>query len=241
MNDHTTRRMYTKRAPGDINIYAMNEDLTTQELSKEEKEYLYNRAYYLKNKEKNKERDRKRSQKYCIKNKKKISEYYKAYCEKEGMKEKLKVKYKEYYQRNKEKITSKNKKYYYANKRRCYEVGYEYSKKRAATDEMFAVKLKLRNLVSSAFRRIKQSKSTNTQQLLGCSWVEAKLHIESLFTDGMTWENHGTWHIDHIKPVCSFTENELHLMNHITNLRPLWAKDNLCRPDDGSDLIMNPK
>ena len=38
MNDHTTRRMYTKRAPGDINIYAMKEDLTTQELSKKEKE-----------------------------------------------------------------------------------------------------------------------------------------------------------------------------------------------------------
>lgn len=51
MNDHTTRRMYTKRAPGDINIYAMNEDLTTQKLSKEEKKQLTNRRWYEANKE----------------------------------------------------------------------------------------------------------------------------------------------------------------------------------------------
>jgi hypothetical protein len=43
--------MYTKRAPGDINIYAMNEDLTTQKLSKEEKKQLTNRRWYEANKE----------------------------------------------------------------------------------------------------------------------------------------------------------------------------------------------
>jgi len=49
MKDHTTRRMYTKRAPGDINIYAMKEDLTTQELSKEEKARLANERWYERN------------------------------------------------------------------------------------------------------------------------------------------------------------------------------------------------
>jgi hypothetical protein len=41
MKDHTIRRMYTKRASGDINIYAMKENLTTQEISKKEKGRLY--------------------------------------------------------------------------------------------------------------------------------------------------------------------------------------------------------
>ena len=54
MNDHTTRRMYTKRAPGDINIYAMNEDLTTKELSKIEKQRLANRQSYQRYKEERK-------------------------------------------------------------------------------------------------------------------------------------------------------------------------------------------
>jgi hypothetical protein len=41
--------MYTKRAPGDINIYAMNEDLTTQKLSKEEKARLVSKRWYERN------------------------------------------------------------------------------------------------------------------------------------------------------------------------------------------------
>jgi len=77
MNDHTTRSMYTKRAPEDINIYAMNDDLTTQELSKkEEKDKQYFRNWYLANKERlakmGKERrqrteNKERSRVYCAK------------------------------------------------------------------------------------------------------------------------------------------------------------------------------
>jgi len=56
----------------------------------------------------------------------------------------------------------------------------------------------------------------------------------------MTWDNHGKlWHIDHIQPVNTFTEDNVHMMNHISNLRPLWAKDNLSRPSDGSDINLN--
>ena len=43
----------------------------------------------------------------------------------------------------------------------------------------------------------------------------------------MSWKNHGDWHIDHIRPVASFKEDELYLMNHISNLQPLWAEENL--------------
>jgi len=51
MNDHTTRSMYTKRAPGDINIYAMNDNNTTQELSKKEKARLASERWYEANKD----------------------------------------------------------------------------------------------------------------------------------------------------------------------------------------------
>lgn len=57
-------------------------------------------------------------------------------------------------------------------------------------------------------------------------------HLESLFKDGMSWDNYGEWHIDHIKPISAFIKegnlnhNEV---NALDNLQPLWAKDNLSK------------
>ncbi len=59
-----------------------------------------------------------------------------------------------------------------------------------------------------------------------------KKYLEGKFTEGMTWENHGTWHIDHRRPICSFNlldEEEQKKCFHYTNLQPLWATDNLSK------------
>ena len=67
-------------------------------------------------------------------------------------------------------------------------------------------------------------KDNSTIQLLGYSYVELKIHIESLFTDGMSWDNYGEWHIDHIKPLSLFEKNTpIHVVNALSNLQPLWA------------------
>jgi hypothetical protein len=64
--------------------------------------------------------------------------------------------------------------------------------------------------------------------------VEAFLkgYLAGKFKDGMTWENHGEWHIDHIKPCASFNlldEGEQKKCFHYTNLQPLWASENLSK------------
>ena len=68
--------------------------------------------------------------------------------------------------------------------------------------------------------------------MLGIEWEELKTYIEAMFTDGMTWENYGEWHIDHIYPLSKAKdENHLKELCHYTNLQPLWAEDNLSKGD----------
>jgi|ERR1035437_386144 hypothetical protein len=67
---------------------------------------------------------------------------------------------------------------------------------------------------------------------LGCSIQHLKLHLELFCDEGMTWENYGEWHIDHIKPLCTFdlTDRVQFLKaNNYTNLQPLWAIDNFTK------------
>ena len=73
-------------------------------------------------------------------------------------------------------------------------------------------------------------------EMLGCTPEELRDHLQSQFTEGMTLENHGEWHIDHIIPLASAnTEEEIVKLCHYTNLQPLWAEDNLSK----SDKIIN--
>ena len=63
-------------------------------------------------------------------------------------------------------------------------------------------------------------------------------HLESLFESGMSWDNYGAWHLDHIKDLSNFNilnDIELRKANDYKNIRPMWAtgpKGNLTRRKD---------
>jgi hypothetical protein len=70
----------------------------------------------------------------------------------------------------------------------------------------------------------------STADLIGCTWEEFVSYIEKQFKPGMAWENHGEWHIDHIKPCALFDlskPEEQKACFHFTNVQPLWAVDNM--------------
>jgi hypothetical protein len=73
-------------------------------------------------------------------------------------------------------------------------------------------------------------KKSNTSVILGCEWETLKLHVESLFKLGMSWDNYGEWQIDHIVPCFTANnEDELIRLNHYTNLQPLWKSEHLIK------------
>ena len=95
------------------------------------------------------------------------------------------------------------------------------------TDMNFRILNSLRLRTWSALKGICKSKSTI--KLLGCSIEHLKYHLESQFKLGMSWDNYGKWHIDHIRPCASFDLRkpiEQRKCFHYTNLQPLWAKEN---------------
>lgn len=76
-------------------------------------------------------------------------------------------------------------------------------------------------------------KGSTTEKMLGCTFRQFSKHIETQFTDGMSWDNRSEWHLDHIIPLsCATTIEGLEKLSHYTNIRPLWAADNLAKSDN---------
>ena len=70
------------------------------------------------------------------------------------------------------------------------------------------------------------------EKLAGYTVEELRKHLESKFTDGMTWENYGKWHIDHVFPLSRLyidgvDDPTFKFAWSLKNLQPLWAIDNL--------------
>lgn len=85
-------------------------------------------------------------------------------------------------------------------------------------------------------------KIDNTEKITGCSFELLKQYLESKFQPGMSWENYGKWHIDHILPCASFDltiEENQRKCFHYTNLQPLWAEENISKGCSVPDKIIH--
>lgn len=101
-----------------------------------------------------------------------------------------------------------------------------YRRKKYQTDINFKI---ADNLRSSLRMRLKTKKCGSAVKDLGCSIPEFKIFVQNKFSSGMTWSNHGKWHLDHIKPLASFNlaeREEFLKAAHFTNYQPLWAAKN---------------
>jgi hypothetical protein len=75
--------------------------------------------------------------------------------------------------------------------------------------------------------------------LLGCGIEDFKLHIESNWESGMSWDNYGEWHLDHMIPCAVFDLSKPEHQSrcfHFSNVRPMWALANISK---GKKLITN--
>ena len=110
-----------------------------------------------------------------------------------------------------------------------------YLKRRRENDPLFKLITNIRNLINNSFSEMNYLKNSKTEEILGCSFKDFKIYIESKFENWMNWKNRGLyngslnygWDIDHIIPL-STAKNEENLikLNHYSNLQPLCSKIN---------------
>ena len=103
---------------------------------------------------------------------------------------------------------------------------------RLRTDFTFRFRSYASRDIGRALKAQGLKKSLKTMDLIGCTIAELRVHLESKFLHGMSWDNYGIrgWSIDHIKPCASFDlskHEEQRACFHYTNLQPLWTKDNI--------------
>jgi hypothetical protein len=184
-----------------------------------------NRLY----KEQNKEIIKEKNKVYKKENKDKITEYNL------NTKEQRKLTSKLYREKNADLIKQKKREYYEANKDKIIEYNRNYKINRMKNDPLYLLKRKISNVIYKAVKH-NFTKNKSTLEILGCSYEEFKLHLESQFEPWMTWDNYGLykpntlnygWDIDHIIPNSSAkTEQEVIQLNHYSNLKPLCSHTN---------------
>lgn len=177
----------------------------------------------------NHERILKRKRLNYLKNKEKSKIYSKIWKIKN--KDKIKEQKRIYYLNNKNHIKNRQKQYRLDNLDEYREYQRNYTRNKRANNIHFKIEHRLRNRILGALKKQNTTKNNSFEDLTGGSIDFLKKHIESQFTEGMTWDKFmiGEIVIDHIKPCCSFDfsqESQQKECFHYTNLRPMWKLEN---------------
>jgi len=210
--------------------------------SKEEK-----KKYYNDNKEKwanyysdNIETITEYKKEYKLKNSEKIKTSKREYADKN--KDILKIKWKKYRDENKTKINEwfENNVEYRKEYKKEYQLKNKENrnnnrKNRRLNDKLYQLKENLRGRIYVCLKYNNHTKKSKTRDILGCSFVEFKIFLESKFESWMNWDNYGKyngelnygWDIDHIIPLkLAETEEDILQLCHYTNLQPLCSRVN---------------
>lgn len=96
--------------------------------------------------------------------------------------------------------------------------------------QSFRLNGRMRNAIRKSLKGGKNGR--RWESLVGYSLKQLMKHIEKRFAPGMSWDNFGEWHIDHIIPKSLFNYSSVEDIDFkrcwaLKNLQPLWAEENI--------------
>jgi hypothetical protein len=153
--------------------------------------------------------------KYYESNKEKISEYYSEW--REDKKEHLKEYQKKWREENRDKLRKTKR---------------DYERNRKASDPLYKLISNFRTAIYQVLKESNVEKNGHYFDILGYTPEELINHLEKQFTEGMTWDNYGEFHVDHKLPISSFNIKEIgdeEFMKcwSLDNLQPMWGEENI--------------
>jgi hypothetical protein len=140
--------------------------------------------------------------------------------------------HKKWLSENKDKWNEYIKEYREKNKDKIREIKRKYERTRKANDPLYKLIANFRTAIYQVLKENNINKNGHYFEILGYTPYDLIEHIESKFTEGMSWENYGEFHIDHITPISSFNiqeigDNEFMRCWALENLQPMWAEENI--------------
>mgnify|MGYP003656421126 FL=1 len=115
----------------------------------------------------------------------------------------------------------------------------KYEKHRKDTDPSYKLIANFRTAIYQVLKENNVEKNKHYFDILRYTPEELISHLENLFTDGMTWENYGEWHVDHRMPISSFNfesvdDDSFTKCWSLDNLQPMWGVENIVK---GNNII----
>jgi hypothetical protein len=204
---------------------------TNRTIDQLERDRALKHLWYIRNKEKHLADNRLWRAKNADRHKAQQAEYN------AGRREAAAIYHRAYRARNRERIAEQKAEHYAANRdaivaKVCARqaAAKEVRRQRYRRNPMLRLNAALRASVSRGLANGTKG-GRRTQSLLGYSLDDLRRHLESQFREGMTWDNYGDWHVDHIKPLSSFVfecpeDMQFKAAWALSNLQPLWAAEN---------------
>ena len=138
--------------------------------------------------------------------------------------------YRQYRQETRKRRAENHARWYRENKQRVF--GYMYARYR--NNPQVRLKQLASHRIYIMLKKAKVDKQQRSIDYVGCTLEQLQCHLEKKFDEYMTWENQGTWHIDHKIPASAFDMTnpvEQKAAFHYTNLQPMWGSDNIKKGD----------
>jgi hypothetical protein len=140
--------------------------------------------------------------------------------------------HKKWAEKNKEHLSKYIKEYRENNVDKIRQIKRDYERNRKSRDPLYKLISNFRTAIYQVLKESNVEKNKHYFDILQYTPEQLISHLENKFTDKMSWDNYGDWHVDHKLPITHFNIQEMgdeEFMRcwSLDNLQPMWGFDNI--------------